>query len=261
MSLNMKLMVLFLFLISAIAQSDEHNYRVVVAPKTPQDRTAFPPSSAPWELRYQFVVPPLPNTKTWTPESSEVYIWGDVDFSQYGAGGFTENQIVPQLMIGTVYAASKSNYIPIFHTYKTWVIQSQYLWTDKSGQDFIIAASSAPVSPGDKVTTLIHYNPADGAIYTAIYTDKVKSTLKIPRPFLNQSPILFKNWRSLFRFLERSSKQPVLGQAVLNVETHNVDQNSVCSLLPFQIIGISRGFYTRIEDGLVCPTPFVKLGN
>jgi hypothetical protein len=258
------------------------NYRVVEAPRNSpgaglHDLTTFPPSSQPWELRYTFVVPPLPGAKTWRPAESELYLWGDVDFDlygvRYGAKGspissYKYNQIVPQLMAGNVFAGNNSDYSPVLRTYDYWVIEAQYYWQKDDGSDFDSAGEPIRVYPGEIVTTSISYDPAGGGIVAAISTPRVKSALSLPRPFPNETPALFKSWRDFFEQAEKKSRAPVTGQAVINVETHNVDRDSVCSLLPFEIRSISgahfpdssSGFYTRTEDGLSCPTPFVKIG-
>jgi hypothetical protein len=253
------------------SEAKQHNYRVIEAPKNPHDLTAFPPSSKPWELHYKFIVPPLPNSKNYNPENSELYIWGDVDFDSYGAkrkfqiSNYIYNQIVPQLMMGNVFADNKPDYTPILYTYKSWVIEAQYYWMNANGESFDKAGPAVSVSPGEVVTTVIKYIPEDGTIEARIFTMKAESRLILYAPFPNE-PGLFRNWRDFFEQAETKSGSAVVGQAVINVESHNVDEDSICSLLPFNILEMSgalfpkfsSGFYTRTEDNLSCPTAVVR---
>ena len=247
--------------------------RVVVTPGSAvHEETSFPSSSKKWELHYQFVVPPLPNTKTWDYKNQVFYLWGDVDFDVYGSKGtaplssYLYNQIVPQLMMGWSYAGNDENYNPSMVAYTSWVIEAQYFWADKNDKGYALAGKPVPVSPGDLVTTVIRYNPDDGSILARISTDSVESTLTIPKPFPNEK--LFSSWKDFFTQAEAKTGGHTLGQAVINVEAHGVDAATMCSLLPFDIEKMSGPHFpksgaedkTRTEGTFTCSTPLAKLG-
>lgn len=270
----MKSILLFIFLASGAFAADP-GYRVVVQPRAAvHGASPFPRSDQPWELRYQFIVPPLPSSKSWDPTTQVFYIWGDVDFDTYGFKGsatltskYLYNQIVPQLMIGYAFAENDANFAPTSIVYDHWVINAQYYWNDVDGNDFAQAGEIVAVQPGDSVTTLIRYNPQNGAIIATISAPEGTSTITIPRPFPNDKQIPFSSWRDFFAQAEAKTTH-VLGQAVINVESHDLDEATLCSVLPFEIQGMSSeafpktsaDFLVRTEGGFNCPSATTKLG-
>lgn len=261
------------FLDAAHGASDP-GYRVIELPGTAFYQTSFfPSSSKKWELRYQYVVPPLPGAGSWDYKRQTFYLWGDVDFSPYEANAdfplskYRTNQIVPQLMIGNALAESTTDYSPRWVQFDRWVIEAQYFWYADRSQRFALAGKPLPVSPGDVVTTVIRYDPKTGSIIAEISTPAGGSSIAIPRPFPNE-PTLFKSWRDFFERAERKSVR-LLGRAAVDVESHYVDQAAYCSILPFEIRAMEGPNFpangsddkTRVEgrEGLNCPVPFVKL--
>jgi hypothetical protein len=124
-----------------------------------------------------------------------------------------------------------------------------------------------PVSPGEEVTTRIAYDADAGTLTASIGTASAVSSIVSERPFPNESPALFTSWRD---FLERAAAASgdLFGRPMLNVETHRVDQPTICSVLPFQVgsVGLPGGVVSgaqvdvrRVGD-FTCGRPLAQLG-
>jgi len=100
---------------AALAQTPSNPaYRLQIYSKaTPQL-----PAAQDWTLRYRFFVPHLPTSPTWDYRRGTIYQWGDVDFDGYGSNGtyklsdYSFNQIVPELVLGSVLDANDEHYKP-----------------------------------------------------------------------------------------------------------------------------------------------------
>ena len=223
--------------------------RVVVYATTGGDQygTRFPSPSKSWTLKYTFVVPPVPCSSTWNPNNATFYIWGDVDFDVYGSNGafplsdYLYNQIVPQLMIGdTLNEDPKNPYQGTGVVFTNWVVEAQYFWMNANGTYNVQAGRAIPVHPGDVTTTTIAYHPTTGSITASISTPTGgTSTITIPRPFPNVSPAPFTSWKDFFTKGAAKSGGVLHGTPSMNVESHYVDQATICGALPWTIDGIS----------------------
>lgn len=217
-------------------------YRVVVAPKAGLP-LVLPSPDRSWRITYGFRVPPRPCAPTWNHDDQVFYVWGDLDFDPYGANGahplsdYRFNQIVPQVMIGNSLAANDSAYHPRWSRYDHWVMEAQYFWMKDDGTPYAQAGRPVAVKPGEEVTTTIAYDAGSGAITASISTGSDTSTVVLPRPFPNTDPPLFSSWKDFF-VRAAASSAGLLGRPVLNVESHHVDERTLCSVLPFRIDSI-----------------------
>lgn len=236
------------------------------------------PAKQDWTIEYQFSVPPLPSSRTWDYKVGTVYQWGDIDFDEYGSRGkyklsdYQYNQIVPELFLGNVLDTSDAAYAPSWHQRSTWGIEAQYYW--KSAATSVSYAQTGRVvnvNPGDEITTTIRYDAEAGSIVASIADESLSgsasvSTITIVRPFPND-PALFKSWADFFQRAVAASKTPrVMSTLAADVETYNLDQATMCGLLPFtlkkiSIPGVSSTASTfAIQPGkrLTCPQPLAK---
>eukprot|EP00929_Paragymnodinium_shiwhaense_P076880 TRINITY_DN39579_c0_g1_i2.p1 TRINITY_DN39579_c0_g1~~TRINITY_DN39579_c0_g1_i2.p1 ORF type:complete len:495 (-),score=72.23 TRINITY_DN39579_c0_g1_i2:407-1891(-) len=239
----------------AAAKPDDE-YRIIA--RLPSERHHLPPAEEDWLVEYVYRCPPLPEAEGYSSHHHTFYVWGDMDFDDYGAGAqgrhgrlspeeearvcglhpCTMNQIVPQLMTGRCLAANDAGYKPIWHDFDYWVIQAQYFWCDQGGEHSGCHAQCGEfvrVEPGDLIRTTIRYNASAGSIDVQIFVEDEKaprrakkgklSQIALERPFPHD-PSLFRSWRDFFeksQALERSlpGRQPSvgpLGRPCLNVE-------------------------------------------
>jgi hypothetical protein len=234
--------------------------------------TIFPAPSKSWTVEYKFTVPALPCSATWNYENQTFYIWGDLVFDEYGSSGlyplsnYVFNQIVPQLMIGDTLNGAPHGYGGVGEVFDTWVIEAQYFWQNSANEYFVQAGSPVGVKPGDEITTKIAYTASTGSITASIAAPEGTSSIKIPAPFPNESPLLFSSWRTFFE--QASAKSNGLtAEPQLNVESHFVDQQTLCSVLPWKIDDISlpnvravaSSFTTDAIGTYSCPTPLDTL--
>jgi hypothetical protein len=223
------------------------DYRLQIYP------TAHPqlPAAQDWTLEYRFVVPPLPASPTWNYKTETVYQWGDVDFDAYGARGehklsdYVYNQIVPELEIGNVLDASDAGYRPYWHQVSGWQIEAQYYWRHGvTSTSYAQAGAIVKVNPGDEIITAIHYAAASGTIIASVADASIAptagtSTITISRPFPND-PSLFTSWAGFFKKATAASHTPyVISTPAADVEPYNLDQQTMCGLLPFRLHKIS----------------------
>lgn len=242
-------------------------YRVQIYPTADNGgQHAMPSPSSNWTLKYEYTVPPLPCSSTWNPADETYYIWGDVDFDVYGAQGqyplsrYAYNQIVPQLMIGNALSGNDAAYAPSWNAFSTWVIQAQYFWHDADGANYAQTGKAVGVSPGDLVTTSIKYTASTGAIAVTISTSKVSSSITIARPFPNESPALFTSWKDFFQ-KGAAQSSTLWARPIMNVESHFVDESTVCAALPWKVELFSEpgtpakgaSFTVAPYAGLTCP--------
>lgn len=226
---------------SAWIPSSDPGYRVQIYPKADNGgQHAMPSPTTNWTLKYEYTVPALPCSSTWNSSDETYYIWGDVDFDAYGSNGYdissyAYNQIVPQLMIGRALSSNNSAYAPSWGTFTTWVIQAQYYWHNANGTDYAQTGKAVGVSPGDLVTTSIKYTASTGVIDVTISTSKVSSWISIPRPFPNESPALFSSWKDFFQQAAAKSSSTLYARPLMNVESHYVDEATVCAGLPWKV--------------------------
>ena len=244
-------------------------YRVIVYP--PGDEVSFPAPTGNWQVNYQYTVPPLPCSATWNYSKQTFYIWGDIDFDEYGAQGsfpisdYTYNQITPQLSIGNVLSGNTSAYAISGSTFSTWIIQAQYFWLRDDGTPFAQTGPIINVQPGDQISTTIAYDASTGSIDASISGPEGTSSITIPRPFPNETQPLFSSWKTFFQ--QALTKNPsLLGRPNANVESHFVDQQTLCSVLPFQLQTMSIPNVASSSIQVVplgsysCPTPLSTLG-
>lgn len=203
-----------------------------------------------------------------------VYQWGDVDFDHYGSSGsykisdYRFNQIVPQLILGSVLD-DNTNYKPSWSQRKRWAIQAEYYWY-REPISYAQTGSVVEVNPGDEITTTISYKAETGMIVASIRDDRIPgaagvSTITISRPFPNDS--LFTSWRHFFTKAAAASQTSyVLSTPAIDVETYNLDQQTMCGLLPLtlgkiSIPGIalkSTAFSIQQLGGFTCSQPVLK---
>jgi hypothetical protein len=251
---------------------DDAGYRVIVQnAKSANGEDTLPSPTSNWTIKYQYVVPPLPCAPTWNYTNGVFYIWGDVDFDEYGSNGgyplsnYMFNQIVPQLMIGRALAGNDANYNPSWTNFSGWVIQAQYFWQDNTQKFWAKTGPAVNVKPGDVVTTAIAYNATNGSISVNISTPSVSSAISLPKPFPNQN--LFTSWKDFFQKGVAKSGGKLLSRPVMNVETYGLDQATACSVLPWNVNSISLPGITQAQSsysvsqygGLSCPTALAKL--
>jgi hypothetical protein len=248
------------------------DYRVIVDDGDAGE-AVFPPSSSSWTLQYQFVVPPLPCSSTWSSKTQTMYLWGDTDFDEFGPLGayplshYGVNQIAPQIMIGNALAGADATYAPSWQASPTWVMQAQYFWQRDDGTNFAQVGPLVAIEPGDAVTTTIAYDAATGAIAASIAAPEGDSAIAIAAPFPNDAAKPFVSWRDFFAAAETAAGR-VLGHPMINVETHYTDAQTACSVLPFEITQMdipnattSSSFLTTTygTPALSCPTAFDAL--
>jgi hypothetical protein len=231
--------------------------------------TSLPSPTKSWTITYKFTVPPIPCAPTWNPENQTFYIWGDEVFDEYGSSGsyalnnvnYMFNQIVPQLMIGNTLAENGTGYGTTGKVYTSWVIQAQYFWMSSSNVPFLQAGNAIHVSPGDAITETIAYSATTGGIVASISATEGTSTITVPAPFPNESPLLFSSWKTFFEAASAKS-QGLYGEPQLNVESHYVDPATLCSILPWTITdsvipnvpATASSFTTTALGGFTCPT-------
>ena len=234
--------------------------------------TSFPAPTKSWTVEYKFIVPPLPCSSTWNPDNQTFYIWGDLVFDEYGSSGsyplsnYVFNQIVPQLMIGDTLNGSPTGFGGTGVVYDTWVIEAQYFWMNDANEYFVQAGNPVGVKPGDSVTTKIAYAESTGAIVASISASEGTSSITIPAPFPNESPRLFSSWKTFFEAASAKSKG-LYAEPQLNVESHFVDQATLCSVLPWKItdsvipgVPATAASYASDEIGSYsCPTAIDSL--
>ncbi|MEO8665788.1 MAG: hypothetical protein ABI462_09850, partial [Ignavibacteria bacterium] len=232
-------------------------YRVIIEPD--QGEVQLPSHTTDWQVEYKYRVPVKPTTG-WSYTSQTVYSYGQIDFDRYGANGkyrlsdYKFNQIVPQVMIGRCLD-DDSVYNPSWSNYGDWVIQAQYYW-NKNGTSYSLCGNIIHVFPHEEITTNISYTSSSGAITVSISGPSGTSMITLDRPFPN-GDTLFTDWSDFFGQAEQKSQTPgAYGNAVLNVETHYLVDETICSMLPFiindvQIPGIQwhEGNYRVRRDG------------
>lgn len=259
----------------ASATYDENPaYRLQVYSKTPPQL----PVGQDWTVEYQFAVPPLPISPTWNYKVGTVYQWGDVDFDGYGSAGpyrlseYRFNQIVPQLILGSVLDSNDANYKPAWSQRSSWAIQAQYYWYNaKTSTSYAQTGNIVSVHPGDEIATAIRYEERTGTV-TASIADKSTpgptgvSSIAIARPFPNE-PSLFRSWKEFFTKAAVASKTTyVLSTPAADVETDFLDEQTICGLLPFKLSRISMpgvvsapsSFGTQQMNGFRCAQPVVS---
>jgi hypothetical protein len=234
--------------------------------------TSFPAPTKSWTVEYKFTVPPLPCAPTWNPENQTFYIWGDLVFDEYGSSGsyplssYVFNQIVPQLMIGDTLNGSATGFGGTGAVDTSWVIEAQYFWMNDANQYFVQAGNPVGVRPGDSVTTKIAYTESNGAIVASISASEGTSSITIPAPFPNESPLLFSSWKTFFEAASAKSNG-LYAEPQLNVESHFVDQATLCSVLPWTITdsvipGVPATAASYASDAIgsyTCPTAIDSL--
>ncbi len=203
----------------------------------------LPGATQNWQLEYKFIVPPIPQGD-WEP-NQVFYVWGDVDFDDYGANGdyrishYMYNQVAPQVMIGNCLSSNDPAYTPSWQIFDTWVMQAQYFWMKDDNTPYAICGELINVSPGEELTTKISYNSSSGQITASISGPGGTSSVVVSQPFPDQ-PGLFANWSDFFTQAQAASGTTgVWSQPVLNVESHYVDEVTLCSILPFQVDFVS----------------------
>ncbi len=213
-------------------------YRVYVR-TTGGDEPIFPSHTSDWIVTYKFKVQPLPHGN-WNYQEQTIYTYGQIDFDRYGSEGpytisdYQYNQLVPQVMIGNCLDSSDSNYNPYWSTYDNWVFQAQYYWMNSDDTSYSLCGELIHTSPGAELLTTISYSSSTGQITASISGSEGTSTIIIDKPFPNDT--LFTSWADFFQQAQtKSSTSGPYGNAVLNVESHYVDQWSLCSTLPFNV--------------------------
>ena len=102
---------------------NDNEYRVVAG--LPSDHPhRLPSPNKSWEITYTYICPPIPNSSTWNSNNQTFYIWGDIDFDNYGAShlrevtnelrnihDYNESDSTSQVMIGNCLSSNDENYI------------------------------------------------------------------------------------------------------------------------------------------------------
>ncbi|HWK46439.1 MAG TPA: hypothetical protein VNT30_17090 [Stellaceae bacterium] len=200
----------------------------------------LPTPASDWVIRYQYVVPPIPDSLSWDPSKQTFYIWGDIDFDAYGSSGkfpiskYRFNQIVPQLMLGRSLAGNNAKFEPSWTNFHTWVIQACYFWQDVDGKFYAQTGRAVPVVPGEQIVTEIQYIAKTKEVVASIYSGGIGSTIIIPKPFPNEEVPIFSDWADFFdKAIQRSGN--LFGRPMGNVETKGVEQSTLCSILPWRV--------------------------
>lgn len=232
----------------------------------------FPDPAVPWLVEYQFLVPALPCSPTWNYQSQVFYVWGDLTFDAYGANGayrlsdYVFNQIVPQVSVGWTFIGHEdAGFVPTGSYLRAWTLQALYYWQRGQSESYGQGGALLEVQPGDLLLTRIRYEPDAGVIFASIGSDAGTSAIAIERPFPNENPPLFANWRAFFE-QAKSRSGSLLARPMLNVETHLLDEQTACSVVPFEIRGVvSPGIASRAalssweEGGLSCSRQLSQL--
>jgi hypothetical protein len=245
-------------------QKPDDEYRVIVRP--PCRDFYLPRADKDWTVEYKFLCPQLPDSPSWEMQAQgkwhTFYVWGDMDFDDYGAGDrssdaihpYLMNQIVPQVMTGRVLAGNDNDFNPKWENFTEWVIQAQYYWQTDQGEERgskAFCGSAIKVQPGDEIHTQIGYRSSTGSITVSIGApNRGTSELELKCPFPNSSPPLFSSWRDFFEKCQESdeangreaakrapslSKGP-LGRPGLCVEYKgDVDIPTLRSISPFDV--------------------------
>lgn len=202
--------------VKAVSKPDDE-YRVSVG--LPKNMCRLPPPCESWQVQYEYICPPLPSGDAWDPKTHTFYVWGDLDFDEYGDSHISTvpphlravhpcymNQIVPQTMIGKCVAISDPDtYKWTGKTFDSWVIQAQYYWSPTKKDSRAHCGPAVEVDPGDLIRTRIEYDAQDGSINVVIAVvgengderaDK-RSEIVLARPFLHDSS-LFESWKDFF---------------------------------------------------------------
>lgn len=219
-------------------------YRVIIDPVTSAGEPVLPSPATDWTLQYTYIVPPEPGAN-WDYDTQTVYTYGQVDFDWYGSNGqsdsisyYAYNQIVPQVMIGNCLDSSDSQYNAYWGQYSDWVVQAQYYWMRYDNTSFSMCGNLVYVLPGDELITTIFYSASSGSITATISGPSGTSSLVIDRPFPNDT--LFTSWREFFEEAsQQSGTSGPYGDAALNVETHYLDEETICSMLPFTVNNVT----------------------
>jgi len=201
--------------VTAMPKQD-NEYRVVVG--LPRNLCRLPPPHESWQVSYDYVCPPLPTSNTWNSNTHTMYVWGDLDFDDYGASHISNvpvhlrtvhscymNQIVPQTMIGNCLAENDDTYKPKWKTFDQWVIQAQYYWQPTKDNGRALCGKYMQVEPGDLIRTRICYTAENGSIQVSISVvgedgeenSNKRSEIVIPKPFLHDVT-LFESWKDFF---------------------------------------------------------------
>jgi len=237
----------------------DQEYRVIV--RHPKGVCTLPPSSRNWSIQYEYACPPLPQGE-FNSTTHTVYVWGDVDFDDYGQFGRVQgrksaanlhsckmNQIVPQVMIGNCLAGNDDDYSPRWKRLDSWMIQAQYYWQTEEGERHgsrALCGDLVHVNPGEILRTVIQYCSAKGHIEVIISVKaepNKRSKIVIERPFCH-NPALFSSWRDFFNQCEVVEKQErkdetagALARPCLNIEykANLCDLTLLRSITPFDI--------------------------
>lgn len=246
----------------------DDEYRVIIrAPRECQKE--LPSSDRDWNVTYEYVCPPVP-VAPFNPLTNTFYIWGDLDFDEYGGGGkfsmhpYMMNQLVPQIMCGAVLCGNDESFQPHFRSFDTWVMQAQYYWQTELGEKEGSRASCGPlvqVLPGDIISTRISYDAKCGAITLHMKATRhgmecegiLESMLVLEKPFPD-APSMFESWKQFFDEGQKKS-QSVGCRATpcLNVEYKGeVSISCLRSLGPWDVClpsfpGIPEGQLWRVE--------------
>ena len=251
--------------------SDPGDRVVISATQRADGQVVIPAPNADWQLQYQYSVPPLPCAPTWNSNGATFYVWGDVDFDAYGSSGsyplssYLYNQIVPQLMLGTALSGNDAAYAPSWQRFDSWVIQAQYFWMNADGNFYAQTGPVVAVKPGDRITTVIHYSAATGGIDVSITSPAGGSFITIPRPFPNEAAA-FTSWTDFFQKAAVQSGQ-ILGRPQLNIESHYIDSQTLCSIVPWTVEQIalpnvpvtSSSFVTSTYGDFTCGSALTNL--
>ncbi len=108
------------------------------------------------------------------------------------------------------------------------------MWENSDGAQYLLTGPAIPVSPEEETTTLVIYDSTTGGITASISAAAGTSSIKIDRPFLNETPPLFASWKDYFSKAATQSSS-LLALPEINVESHNVDATTLCGLLPLQV--------------------------
>jgi len=219
----------------------ECEYRVLISPS---ERITLP-SDCNWRIRYRFRCPPLP--ESFDKCTQTFYVWGDLDFDNYGPFGRNQthdyqfNQIVPQVMIGRCLAESDSGFRPGWKLFDEWVIQAQYFWSHKDGTPYAHCGEIISVQPGEELCTTIDYLASVGAISVNMSAPNGRSSsIYLDRPFPDNAS-LYRSWSHFFHVAETASgTRGSFARPALNVEYKGqVNLTTLASVCPFEVLEAS----------------------